>query len=639
MKRIIIGTAGHIDHGKTALVKALTGIDADRLKEEKERGITIDLGFADLTLGDAHFGLIDVPGHERFIKNMLAGAHGLDLVMLVVAADEGVMPQTREHFEICRLLAVKSGLVVITKTDLVDSEFLELVEADIADFVKGSFLENAPVVCVSTRTMAGIEELKNQLLRLASAIKSRNDRTIARLPIDRVFTIKGFGTVVTGTLVSGRIRSGEELELLPPGGRRTRARNVQVHGRAVSEARAGERTAINLQGVDVDEVVRGQVLAPAARFTPSSMLDVRLHLLDSAPRPLRTRARVRLHLGTAELLARVVMISSPQLEPGSSGFAQLRLESPASALPGDRFILRSYSPSMTIGGGEVLDPLPVKHRARESTARTDVLARLESADQIERIAIFVETAGEPGMDFAAIAARSGASDEVIARAAEAMIKSRRAVQVGDSQMRLVARKSFDDLSMRVRQLLKEYHKRAPLEAGMPREELRERLFAHLHPDIFRSLVAGAAGRKEIVAERDLIRLATHRVELSPQELAAREHLSAVYARAALRPITLDEAIAEAGPQFGIDAQRAQRFAQMLINSGELVRVGDLIFHRTALDELKNSLQRFKAERGTTIDVSAFKDLTGVSRKYAIPLLEYLDRQRVTRRSGEIREIL
>ena len=639
MKRIIIGTAGHIDHGKTALVKALTGIDPDRLKEEQERGITIDIGFADLTSGDTHFGLIDVPGHERFVKNMLAGAHGIDLVLLVVAADESVMPQTREHFEICRLLEVKSGIVVITKIDLADGELLELVEAEIADFVRGSFLEDAPVLRVSSRTGVGIEELKTALGRLGAQVGARDERAVPRLPVDRVFTIKGFGTVVTGTLIAGSIRVGDELELLPSADKRTRARGIQVHGHAVKEALAGERTAINLQGLEVEEITRGQVLAPAARLVATPMIDVRLHLLGSAPRALRRRARVRFHLGTAEILARVVLIGEAEVPAGASAFAQLHLETPTLALPGDHFIIRSYSPSVTIGGGIVLDPLPPRHRAKETLLRLANLERLASVDEIGRIALFVDMAGEYGISDAEVAARSGSSNATIARAGEDMTGQGRAVIITGSPPRFLARRFFDDLLKRVQTLIREHHQKSPLEAGIAREEVRERLFARLNPEIFRTVIGHAISRGEIVAERDLIRLPTHRIELSPQEDAAKNHLADVYALAGLKPISLDDAITQAGPQFGIDTQRAQRFAQMLINSGELVRIADLIFHQSAIEQLKSTLRRFKAERGPRIDVGAFKELTGVSRKYAIPLLEYLDRQRVTRRVGDAREIL
>lgn len=639
MKRIIIGTAGHIDHGKTSLVKALTGVDADRLKEEKERGITIDIGFADLTVGEVHFGFVDVPGHERFVRNMLAGAHGIDLVMLVVAADEGVMPQTREHFDICRLLEVKAGLVVITKTDMAEPEFAELVEAEVAEYVAGSFLEGAPILRVSSRTGEGIEELKTALGRLAAGVAERDDEAVARLPIDRVFTIKGFGTVVTGTLIAGRIRTGEELELLPSAGLRTRARSLQVHGHATQEARAGERTAINVQGIDLDQVTRGQVLAPAGRLWASSMLDVRLRMLPSAPRSLRSRSRVHLHIGTAEVLARVVLLGRTELPAGDACFAQLRLESPTLTAPGDHFILRSYSPTVTIGGGVIVDALPVKHRLRDGAQAAAQLERLAAADESERIALMIEMAGEQGMTYSRIAAGSGAPDEAIKRATESAIKTRRILSASLNPPLFLARPAFEELARQVRALLKEFHQKAPLESGMGREELREKIFAHLSPDIFRAVIQQLADRNEIVAEKDLLRLATHRVALSDEEQAAKDHLSTLFAGAALQPMTLEEALAQAGPQFGIDAARAQRFAQMLINSGELVRVADLIFHRTALDQLKSALQKFKADSGPRIDVSAFKDLTGVSRKYAIPLLEYLDRQRVTRRAGDAREIL
>ncbi|MEP7340053.1 MAG: selenocysteine-specific translation elongation factor [Acidobacteriota bacterium] len=643
MKRIIVGTAGHIDHGKTTLVKALTGVDADRLKEEKERGITIDIGFADLTVGDVHFGFVDVPGHERFIKNMLAGAHGIDLVMLVVAADEGVMPQTREHFDICRLLEVKAGLVVITKTDMVDAEFADLVEAEVSEYIAESFLEAAPILRVSARTGEGIEELKKTLAALARKVEPRDERAVARLPIDRVFTIKGFGTVVTGTLVAGHIRVGDELELLPSDARRARARSIQVHGHATPEANAGERTAINLQGIELDEVSRGQVLVPAGRLVAASMLDVKLHLLKSAPRLLRTRSRVHLHVGTAEVLARVVLLGQRELAPGGKCFAQLRLESPTLTLPGDHFIVRSYSPAVTIGGGRVVDSLPRKHRLREGA---QVVAQLEklaatlvAGDEAERIGLLVEMAGERGMAQAELAARSGSPDETIRRAVEAMIKSRRLVAASNNPMLLIARTQFEDLARQVRTMLKEFHARAPLETGMPREELREKIFATLSPEIFRAVIAQLAERNEVIAEKDLLRLATHRVALSADEQAAKDHLAEIYARAALQPISLEEAVAQAGSQFGIDSARAGRFAQMLLTSGELVKVADLVFHRSAIESLREMLRSFKAERGATLDVGAFKDLTGISRKYAIPLLEYLDRQRVTRRVGDAREIL
>src|SRR6185436_16834622 len=448
------------DHGKTALVKALTGIDADRLKEEKQRGITIDIGFADLATGDFSFGFVDVPGHERFVKNMLAGAHGLDLVMLVVAADESVMPQTREHFDICRLLRVKSGLVALTKSDMVDEELLELARAEVEDFVRGSFLEGAPIIAVSSRTGEGIEQLKTTLVTLASSVAPKTIAAVTRLPVDRAFSIKGFGTVVTGTLISGQLAAGDQVEVLPAG-IQTRVRNVQVHGHDTERAAAGQRTAINLQGLNVEQVERGSVLAPAERLQATSMVDARLEILPSAARPVRQRARVRLHHGTAEVMARVVILRGSEFRvrgsgfegasvnvnagmlntepgtqnpepgvilPGASALVQLRLESPITALPGDRFIIRSYSPQVTIGGGVIIDPLPEKHRIRDAAAHSR-LEQLETADSEERLAVFVEMSGSRAMTEVEIAARTGATDEQTAASAAELIRTGRAVEV------------------------------------------------------------------------------------------------------------------------------------------------------------------------------------------------------------------
>ena len=449
MKRIIVGTAGHIDHGKTSLVRALTGVDADRLKEEKERGITIDIGFADLTVGDTHFGFVDVPGHERFVKNMLAGAHGIDLVMLIVAADESVMPQTREHFDICRLLEVKSGLIVLTKIDMVDEELADLVEEEVTEYVAGSFLENAPIVRVSSKTEQGIEDLKKALSQLANKATPRDANAISRLPIDRVFTIKGFGTVITGTLISGLIKSGEELELLPSDARISKVRGLQVHGKSTTEARAGERTAINLQGIDVAEVSRGQVLAPAGRLAASSMLDVNLQLLKTASKSLKSRARVRLHHGTSEVIARVILLGQSELLAGQNCYAQLRLESPLLTLPTDRFIVRSYSPSMTIGGGVIVDSIPAKHRLRNAPEVIGQLEKLKSAEPLERLILLIENAGTQGMNQASLVARSGASDAEIKQAMESATKSRRLVTVAANFW--MAREPFESLAKKVRE--------------------------------------------------------------------------------------------------------------------------------------------------------------------------------------------
>jgi len=637
MKHIIVGTAGHIDHGKTALVKALTGIDADRLKEEKQRGITIDIGFADLALADYRFGFVDVPGHERFVKNMLAGAHGLDLVMLIVAADESIMPQTREHFDICRLLHVKSGLVALTKSDLVDEELLELARAEVEDFVKGSFLEDAPVIPVSSRTLAGIEELKQALVGLAANIQPKTAQAVARLPVDRAFSIKGFGTVVTGTLIAGSLKGGDEIEILPSGAR-TRIRNLQVHGRDTDMALAGQRTAINLQGVNVEQVGRGSVLAPAGRLRATSMIDARLDLLPTAARPLTHRARVRLHHGTVEVMARVVILQTEKagssIEPGGSALVQLRLEEPTTPLPGDRFIIRSYSPQVTIGGGLVIDALPEKHRIRDAAARAR-LEQLEAADGIERARLFIEMAGPRAMSASEIAARTGATDEQIAEFARKLVESGKVLTVTSTPLVLLSMESYNLLASRLIELLADYHKREPLALGLSREEARERIHANLKPEVFRACITRITEEGKIAAERDALRLASHKPALTDQDATAKQALEAAFKSAGLKAGTLEEVAASAG----IAVERARKLLSLLAADRRVQRIGDFVFHVDAIEDLKS---RIRAQKSVNpkIDVAVFKEITGgLTRKYAIPLLEFLDRERITRRVGNEREIL
>jgi len=638
MRSVIIGTAGHIDHGKTALVRALTGVDADRLPEEKRRGITIDLGFAELDLGDVRVGFVDVPGHERFVKNMLAGAHGIDAVALVVAADEGVMPQTREHFDICSLLEISAGLVVITKTDTVDEELLELVRAEVEELVVGSFLEGAPVVAASARTGQGIEELKATLRAVALAAPSRSTDTVARLPVDRAFTMRGFGAVVTGTLVAGEIAEGAEMELLPAH-LRVRVRGVQVHGAPVRAAGAGQRTAVNLGGVEAAAVERGMVLAPAGRLLSTQIMDARVRVLAGAPRPLRSRQRVRVHHGTAEVLARVqVLEASGEIAPGASGLAQLRLELPVAALPGERFILRSYSPQQTVAGGDILDAHAAKHRGRDRSAARARLSALAGAGAAARLAYFVETAGERGLRRAELAARTGWRDEAL-DAALGEAKTRGLVEEAEGVA--VGRELFERLVGGAVAEVKEFHRREPLARGMARELLRERLFARAAPEIFRAALARAEASGSLVAERELVRASGHTLELSPADAELRDRLERIYREAALEAPTLEEALAGAGGAGG-RREHARKIFQLLVGAGTLVRVReDLFFHRAALDRLVASLRDYGArhEPERLIDVAAFKELSGVTRKYAIPLLEYFDRERVTRRAGDKRIIL
>ena len=636
MQSIIIGTAGHIDHGKSALVAALTGKDPDRLPEEKRRGITIDLGFADLQVDDVRLGFVDVPGHERFVKNMLAGAHGIDAVALVIAADEGVMPQTREHFDICRLLGIKNGVVVLTKTDLVEPDLIQLVVEEAKELVAGSFLENVPVVSVSAKTGAGLEGLKRALHDVALEVPQRSADYIPRLPVDRVFTMKGFGAVVTGTLVSGEIREGDELELLPEG-KRVRARGLQVHGHSVAQASAGNRTAVNLGGIDVSAIERGMVLAPVGRLRPVQVMDVRLTVLSDAPRPLRSRTRIRLHAHAAEVLGRVrVLDDSGQIEPGKTGYAQLRLEAPIVAVCGDRFILRSYSPSQTIAGGEVLNPFANKHRGREFGQVRQELEMLRQIDQ--RVTTFVKSSGENGLRVSDLAARTAWTDRAVATAINQALA---AGAITNSDGVYMSSDTFAELCARVTDELKRHHQREPLARGLPRETLRERQFPRAQPEVFRAVLDRLEKQGVLVSDKDVVRLREHTMTVSGEDAAVRDRLSRVYRDAHLEPPSSEEALASAGVAKS-QMNHGKKLLQLLIDGGELIRIqGDLLFSRPALEELKSKVRDYgdSNEPERLIDVATFKNLAGLSRKYAIPLLEYLDRQRITRRAGDQRIIL
>jgi selenocysteine-specific elongation factor len=633
-------------------VRALTGVDADRLPEEKRRGITIDLGFAELELDGTRLGFIDVPGHERFVKNMLAGAHGIDLVALVIAADEGVMPQTREHFDICRLLGVRSGLVCLTKTDMVDEELIELVRAEAEELVRGSFLEGAPVLAVSARTGAGVEELKSELGRMALQTPARSAGVVARLPVDRSFTMRGFGAVVTGTLISGEIKEGDELELLPPGAR-VRVRGLQVHGSQVGTASAGQRVAVNLGGVEAAQIERGMSLAPAGRLRPTQIIDTRLEVLPGAPRPLRSRMRVRVHLGAAEVLARLrVLEESGEIEPVGSGFVQLRLEAPVVALPGEHFIIRSYSPSVTIAGGRVLDGMAAKHRGREAGVAHERLERLMTAGAGQSFALFVEIAGEQGLRRADVAARTGWTNEFLEDAAKEAVKGYGVVEAEGVYIGL---NGFEHISGAALADVEEHHRREPLSRGLPRETLRERVFSRGAPEIFRTVMAHLEKLGALVSEKEVVRASAHKLSLTPADLALRDRLEEVYKTAALEPPTLDEAFGRAGSGGGggagggASSGRAQaareherKVFQLLLDAGALVRVApDLYFHSEALGLLTKRLREYGERHAPErlIDVPAFKEVAGVTRKYAIPLLEYFDRERVTRRAGDKRVIL
>jgi selenocysteine-specific elongation factor len=634
MKSIIVGTAGHIDHGKTALVRALTGTDADRLPEEKRRGITIDIGFAELDLGEVRIGFVDVPGHERFVKNMLAGAHGIDAVALIIAADESVMPQTREHFDICRLLGVNKGLIVLTKKDLVDDELLQLAQAEAEELVKGSFLEDAPIVSVSSRTGDGLDEVKQALGEIGAAVPERSSDYIARLPIDRSFTMKGFGAVVTGTLIAGAIHEGDELDLLPMGGR-VRVRGVQVHGSSVKQAVAGQRTAINLAGIESAFIERGMILVQPGRLRTTQIVDASINVLPDAPRPLRSRQRVRVHIGAAEVLARVrVLENEGEIKPGARGFAQLRFESPIVAVLGDRFILRAYSPHMTIGGGVVLDPFAAKHRLRELTAARERLTLLADGDHAQQLAQYIIGAGRLGITRGELAARTAWRDEVIESALQSTAIAQSIVRL---ETTLLAREVYNELKKAIVREIEAHHKREPLARGLPKETLHDRFFAGASTEVFREAIAQMEKDGAFTSENEIVKLRDHSRELSNEDAKAKDKLEAAYRNAGVAP----PALADAFKHAGLDNTRGRKILQLMVDSGSLVKVhGDMLFHQAALDALIQKLRaRAVTQPDRSIDVGSFKELAGISRKYAIPLLEYFDRQRITRREGDRRIIM
>lgn len=548
------------------------------------------------------------------------------------------MPQTREHFDICRLLGVQSGLVVITKIDNVDEELLELVRAEAEELLAGSFLASAPMLNVSARTGAGIEEFKAVLREVALGVPARASEMVARLPVDRAFTMKGFGAVVTGTLVAGEIAEGDEMELLPAGAP-VRVRGLQVHNQSVARANAGQRTAINLGGIEAAAIERGMVLAPAGRLRTTQIIDAQLDVLKNAPRALRSRARVRVHLGAAEVLARVrVLEDAGEIAPGATGLAQLRFEAPVVALPTERFILRSYSPSQTIAGGLVLDAFAVKHRGREVKLARERLLTLATADHATRVALYVEAAGERGLRRAELAARTGWRDSVLERVAAQAIEQGAIV---DADGVYVGRKSFDRLAQAALKAVEVHHQREPLARGMPRETLRERHFAHAAPEVFRAVMARLEQLGTLRAEKDVVLASGHSLSLSPADAALRNQLEQVYRTAALEAPTFDEALERAG---GTKATRDhdRKILQLLLDTGSLIRVNnDLLLHREALTHLVEALREYAAqhEPERLIDVPTFKHLARISRKYAIPLLEYLDRERITRRAGDKRIIL
>ncbi|HMC62157.1 MAG TPA: selenocysteine-specific translation elongation factor [Candidatus Solibacter sp.] len=627
MKNIIVGTAGHIDHGKTALVKALTGIDADRLEEEKRRGITIDLGFAHLQLTPAlRLGFVDVPGHERFVKNMLAGVGGIDLLLFAIAADESIKPQTREHFDICRLLGIPRGVIALTKADLVDDDLVGLVRLEVEELVAGSFLEGAPIVPVSSVTGAGLDNLRSELARVAAAVPEKNAAGHFRLPIDRVFSVKGFGTVATGTLVSGRVAAEQTVEVYPAG-RRLRVRGVQVHGSKADRAVAGQRTAVNLADIEPAELTRGDVLCEPGLFRAVKQVDCRLDLLPSA-KPLKHRAPVHFHSGTAEIEAEVRLLEGQKegtaaLKPGGRAYARLLLRDAALLLPGDRFIIRMFSPVVTIGGGVVVDLGEHRYRKGDDVkARLDVLA---GPDAAARIGLLVREAAF-GMGTAELVARTGMQErEITAAAGRAAV-----VTVAQPQPWYMDRAWFQATRERLVKTVREFHQKHPLLPGIARQDVRGRELHDAPAFVLDALIADAS---QIVAEGETVRLRGHKLVLKEDEEQARAAIERAFEETGLAVPSLAEVLAKSG----VEAARSRSLLQILLRDKRLVRINDeLVFHQSAIEGLRGMLA---AKKGTRFGVASFKEWTGVSRKYAIPLLEFLDREKVTRRDGDERVVL
>jgi selenocysteine-specific elongation factor len=631
MKRVVLGTAGHIDHGKTTLIKALTGVDCDRLKEEKERGITIELGFTSMALpSGSEISIVDVPGHEKFVHHMVAGATGLDLVALVIAADEGIMPQTREHLDICKLLRVKKGLVALTKIDLVEKDWLELVQEEVQEFVKGTFLEGAAIVPLSSTTGEGLPAFLTEVDRLAQEVEERSPEGLFRLPIDRVFTIKGFGTVVTGTIISGTASIGDTLEVLP-GGLEAKVRGIQAHGKPVESATAGLRAGINLQGTETGDIDRGNVLVLSQTLKPTTVLDVVFQLLSGSPKPLKHRTRIRLHLGTAEVLGRAIPLDREEAKPGEEAFMQIRLEKPIVALAGDHFVIRSYSPLLTIGGGEVLDAFPSRHK-RLSQQVKEEMETLEKGSDDEKIRIRLLKAGPAGLSWPDLMMRTNMLPAKLKSRVEALIGTGGILRYNGDRLRYIHPQIMADLKRFCLDYLKEFHHKNPLQPGAMKEELKSKLPPHADSRLFNHLLSALTGEKKIIMEKETVRLSTHTISLKEEEKDLRKKMVLLYAQGKLQPPLVKEVAAE----LAVSESELKPVLQLLVKEGTLVKVKeDLYFHQQAMQEMEAKLVQF-LQQNKEMTPTQFKEISQVSRKFAIPLMEHFDAKKLTMRIGDKR---
>ena len=631
MKHLILGTAGHIDHGKTSLVKALTGIDTDRLKEEKARGITIELGFAHLDLpGGFELGIVDVPGHERFVRSMVAGVGGMDLVMLVIAADEGVMPQTREHLDICQLLGVKKGLVALTKIDMVDPDWLGLVTEEVRDYLDGSFLEAAPIMPVSSRNGEGLDFLKSELARLAGEAEEKKVDGPFRLPIDRVFTIAGFGTVVTGTLLSGEISVGDEVEVLPAA-IPCRVRGVQTHGKKSDKGCAGQRVAVNLQGVEHTDIFRGDIVVPRATYHPTRIVDVRLNYLPAAPRELKHRSTLRLHSATYEVPAKVIMIDRDVLLPGESAYVQLRLAKPVLLLPGDPFVLRTYSPQATLAGGTILDPSPPRRRRRSSEALA-LLEAIETGEDTEKIRLMVAASLLSGLSLEEIVNRTGMSVKRIELSLTTLLSSGELVQVVKEPRIFLSRQAFSTLKTRLQTELQAYLKVNPMKEGMGKEELKSRIPKRSNLRFFTPCLLSLEKEGKAVAERDLVNLPGRKSGVAAEQIDLQAGVAKTLYRGGMEPPTIKEFC----DALSCKEKEVLEHLNFLVREGKAVKVKSDIFY--AAEPFAAIREKLVAHLRKTGEITPpeFRELTGLSRKFMIPLLEYFDSEKLTIRVGDRR---
>ncbi len=630
MRHIILGTAGHIDHGKSTLVKALTGIDPDRLKEEKERGITIDLGFADLKFDDLVVGIVDVPGHERLVKNMLAGAAGIDMVLLTIAADESVMPQSREHLAICNLLGIKDGIVVLTKSDLVDEEWLELALDDAKDFVKGSFLENAEIIPVSSKTGENIDVLREKIKSTANKVKEKTVGGLFRLPVDRVFSLKGFGTVVTGTVVAGAVSLDSSIEILPSG-LKGKVRGLHSHGMAQESARAGQRTAINIQGIEKDEIRRGDIVAEPGRFLVTDKIDVSLSLLQDSP-PVKNRSTIHFHGGTSETTARVIIYgldmeekNRQEIKGGERAYCQLRLSRKIVAMSGDRFIIRRFSPVETIGGGLVLDPSPKRRRKKDGLSDLVIYNRGSLKEMIyEKI----NAAGIEGITAKSIEGWKNEELKVIHGIIESLsVKGK----IADIQGMLFSSSIIDFLKSDITLRVKEFHKNFPVRVGITREELKTH-FKGLDRKIFINLLSEI---DELVTEKEIVRLKSFKAALTDIDKVIRQKLISALDKAGCQPPLKNEL----AKNLSINEKEMEDILKLLAKEDALIRINDSLYllkehYNIIIDKIKAF-----SKTNSEITVAEFRDMIGTSRKYALPFLEYMDSKRITIRVGDKRKIL